>query len=166
MNTKASFILVIISLLIFSVVYTGCLSNVPLVRDVSPSLKSTSLDETRELAIGDTAIISGPQGNLEVSVRAFNVTTGDILIEEKNIGTDTIQYNPTLWLQDGDGINYTTIYCHADICPSYVFFTTLPPQFTEKRDLDFHLPESGLHAKLVLYWSGLGQVASWNLIPA
>ena len=114
--------------------------------------------------MGNTAIVSSPEGILEVTVRAFNTTTGKILIEEKNIGAEDIQYNPKIWLQDGGGVNYTPV-CHADLCPSSVFFTTLPPLATEKRDLIFRVPEQGHQGKLILYWSNAGQEAAWILTP-
>lgn len=170
MNSREFFILLTISLLILSVAIAGCFSHVSTGSELSSSLISTSQNETHELAIGETAVVSSPKGNLEVTVRAFNTTTGKILIEEKNSGTDTFQYDPVIWLQDREKVNYTTIYCHADICPGYVFFTTLPPQVTESRDLDnlyadFRVPERGRQGKLVLYWSNSGQEVSWILIP-
>lgn len=169
MNTR-SFFIVTISLLILSAVIAGCLSDTPPVREMSPSLTSTSADKTRELAIGDSAIISSTEGSLEVIVRGFNATTGKILVEEKNMGTDTFRYSPIIWLQDKEGVNYTTVYCHADRCPDFVFWTTLPPQFTEKRDLDnlydtFHVPERRRNGKLIFYWSNYGHEASWIIIP-
>ncbi|OPZ44062.1 MAG: hypothetical protein BWY93_00801 [Euryarchaeota archaeon ADurb.BinA087] len=169
MNMRIVFTVVTISLIIISLIIAGCLSDIPPVREVPPSMESTSGNETQEIAIGDTTIVSSPEGSLEITVRAFNSTTGELHIEEKNIGTETFHYNPTLWLQDGNGFHYTTVYCQADLCPSYVFFTTLLPQGTEKRDFDsiydtFRIPESARQGKLILFWSIYGQESSWVLV--
>jgi hypothetical protein len=179
LNSRIFFILMMMSLLFFSVVITGCSSLNPdvhqsvgnaSVRELSPLTTPPIQDRTHDLAIGETAIISSPEGILNVTVREFNVTTGKILIEEKNVGTYTVQYNPAIWLRDGEGVNYTIVYCHADSCPGYVFFNTLPFQGTENRILgnlyaDFRIPERGRQGKLMLYWSDFGQEASWILIP-
>ena len=170
MNMRIVFTIVTISLIIIFLIIAGCLSDIPSVREVPPSMASTSGNETQEIAIGDTAIVSSPEGSLEITVRAFNPTTGELHIEEKNIGTEAFRYDPTLWLQDGNGIQYTTVYCGADRCPGYVFLTTLPPQDTKKRSFDniydtFRIPESGRDGTLLLFWSYYGQEASWVLIP-
>ncbi len=164
------FPVVTISLIILFLTIAGCLSGIPSGREVSPSMRSTSRNETQEMPIGDTAIISSPEGSLEITVRAFNPTTGELHIEEKNIGTEAFRYNPTLWLQDGSGVHYTTVYCQADLCPNYVFLTTLLRQGTEKRDFDsiydtFRIPERARQGKLILFWSIYGQEASWILLP-
>ena len=168
MNMRIVFTIVTISLIIIFLIIAGCLSDIPSVREVPPSTTSTSGNQTQELPIGDTAIVSSPEGILEITVRAFNPTTGELHIEEKNIGTEAFRYDPTFWLQDRDGIQYTTVYCGADRCPGYVFFTTLLPQGTEKRDFDsiydtLRIPESARKAKLMLFWSIYGQEASWVL---
>ncbi|MFZ2414939.1 MAG: hypothetical protein WAW33_03025 [Minisyncoccia bacterium] len=171
MNTGIFFLVMTISLLFISAVIAGCSSAAPSVRGLSPLLISTPGENTHALAIGETAIVSSHAGRLEVTVRSFNATTGKILIEEKNNGTETFQYNPKLWLQDGEGVTYTTVYCHADPCPGYVFLTTLPPQSTEQRDLDniyasFHVPERESPGLLLLFWSNDEQENSWIIIPA
>ncbi len=164
------FTFVTISLIIVFLMIAGCLSDISSVREVPPSMTLPSGNETQEMAIGDAAIVSSPEGSLEITVRAFNPTTGELRIEEKNIGTETFRYDPTLSLQDGNGVHYTAVYCQADRCPSYVFLTTLLPQGTEKRDFDsiydtFRIPESARQGKLILFWSIYGQEASWVLIP-
>jgi len=169
MNMRIVFTVMTISLIIITLIIAGCLSDIPSVREVPPSMTSTSGNETQEMAIGDTAIIFSPEGSLEITVRAFNPTTGELHIEEKNIGTEAFRYNPTLWLQDGNGIHYTIVYCQADLCPSYVFFTTLLPQGTEERDFDsiydtFRIPVSARKGKLIFVWSIYGQEASWVLL--
>lgn len=171
MNPGTFFIFMTTSLLFFSIVIAGCSSHAPPVLEVSPFLTSPPRDKTHELAPGDTAIISSPDGGLEVTVQVVNATTGKIIIEEKNTGTAILQYDPILWLQDGEGVNYTTVYCHADRCPGYVFLTTLPPQATEKRDFDnlyenFQVPVRGRQGRMIFYWSYNGQEASWIIIPA
>lgn len=171
MNPGTFLIVMAVSLVFFSIVTAGCSSDAPPVSGVSPFLTSSSRDKNHELAPGDTAVISSPDGSLEVTVRVVNATTGKIFIEEKNTGTDILQYDPVLWLEDGDGARYTTVYCHADRCPGYVFLTTLPPQASVKRDFDtlyenFQVPVSGRQGRLVLFWSQNGQEASWIIIPA
>jgi hypothetical protein len=169
-NMRIVFTIVTISLIIIFLIIAGCLSDIPSVREVLPSMTSTSGNQTLEIAIGDTAIVSIPEGSLEITVREFNPTTGELHIEEKNIGAEVFRYDPTLWLQGGNGIQYTTVYCGADRCPSYVFLTTLLPQGTEKRDFDsiydtFRVPVSARQGELILFWSVNGQEASWILLP-
>lgn len=157
---------VVASFVILVVAIAGCTSYAPSGSEVS--LPPASPEIIHDLAIGDTASISGPNGNLEVTIRTFNASTGKILIEEKNVGSGPVQYEPTIWLHDTENTNYTTLYCRADICPGYVFLTTLQPQGIEKREFDslydtFRLPERGRPGKLTLYWSVYGQTASWNI---
>lgn len=154
----------------FSMIIAGCLSDFSPGREMPPSLLSTPGNHTQEFAPGDTAIVSSPEGNLEITVRVFNPTTGELHIEEKNIGTEAFRYDPTLWLQDEDGIQYTTVYCGADRCPGYVFLTTLPPQASEKRNFEniyttFRVPEGNREGKFLVFWSYYGQEVSWVLIP-
>lgn len=166
MNLKILAGVVMVSFVILATLLAGCMSYAPSGPDAS--LTRVSSDQISDLAVENTATITGPHGDLDVTVRAFDTTTGKILIEEKNTGTETFQYEPKIWLLDADGGNYTTIYCKADVCPDYVFITTLPPQGTQKREYDslfetFRVPEKERHGNMTLYWSDYGQTASWIL---
>ncbi|MFA4877060.1 MAG: hypothetical protein WC586_06570 [Methanoregula sp.] len=158
----------LVSFVILAVTIAGCTSYAPL--GPEGSLPASSPEKLQDLATGDTAILSGPGGNLEVTVAALNASTGKILITEKNTGVGPVQYEPKIWLHDTGNTSYTTLYCRTDICPGYVFITSLQSLGIENREFDslydtFRIPESGRHTTITLYWSVYGQTASW-IIPA
>ena len=162
MNTRTSFWFLIAAFVLFFVTSTGCSSP--------PSTVQPQGNETLQgLSVGDTAVIAMPDGTLDVTVRSFNASTGAILLEEKNNGTAPLRYNPVIRIQDREGGTYPTVYCHADLCPEYVFLTTLPPGETETRDISlsdmFHVPDEARRGNLSLFWADFGHEASWVLIP-
>ena len=167
MHTGLILDVIMASLAILAVAAAGCTSYAP----SGPETPFTPLPPgtMHDLTIGHTATFTGPGGNLEVTVQSFNATTGKILIEEKNTGSDPVQYEPVIWLHDTEDINLTTLHCRAEICPGYVFLTTLQPRGIEKREFDslydtFLVPERGRHGNITLFWSVNGQTASW-IIP-
>ena len=167
MNRGIISVVVIASLVILAAAIAGCTSYAPSVSNAS--LTPASPETMHDLAIGDTAsLLAGPDGNLVVTIQTFDAATGKIRIEEENTGLNPVQYEPTIWLHDAENINYTTLYCRAEICPRYVFLTTLQPRDIEKREFDslydtFRVPDRGRQGNITLYWSVYGQTASWNI---
>lgn len=158
---------VIIVLVVIAALVYGMTGN------TSPdSLLSNQTNTSHNLNIGDTARLPGPgsQGGLDVTVRSFDPATGTILIEEKNTGTQVINYNPTIRIVDSRGISYTKLYCFEpsgtmSICKDEVLITNLYPQDTKNRNFNvynlFQMNENGREGKLRLEWSIYGQGASW-----